>query len=226
MKGHNFQVLKSSKITTRKIFGMPFDSLYTECDLLMKKFKAMKNTIYILIIAVFAIFGCEGPVGPAGYDGLDGQDGLDGEEGYTFDYENVDFTDANGYTVSLPFPDNFQMLESDVVLVYLKWDDVDIDGNSYEVWRALPQTILFNNGFLQYNYDFTMLDVELMLDFEEGMILEPIDTDGWVARVVVVPALFGARTNIDYTNYEEVAEHFNLKPIEKEYEFKQRRSAL
>ncbi len=171
----------------------------------------MKNSIYILIIAVFAIFGCEGPegpMGPAGYDGIDGQDGLDGEEGYTFDYENVDFTEANDYTVSLPFPDNFQMLESDVVLVYMHEGYDDISGN--DIWRSLPIIELYNEGgYLQYEYDFTIDYVRIYLYSD----LSVLDEKDKIVRIVVVPAQFGARTDIDYNNYEEVAAHFNLKPF-------------
>ena len=52
-----------------------------------------------------------GPEGPAGQNG---------EEGFTFEFV-IDF-EAPDYQVFLPFPGDFRMLDSDVALVFLLWD--------------------------------------------------------------------------------------------------------
>ena len=76
---------------------------------------------------------------------------------FLFEFENVDFN-APDYEVFLDFPDGFETLSSDVALVYFLWDVVEIDGSDFEVWRQLPQSVLTQDGTLQYNFDFSMKD--------------------------------------------------------------------
>jgi len=150
--------------------------------------------------------GPEGPMGPQGEKG---------ESGYVFEFENVTFTSPD-YEVILPFPDNFESLSSDVVLAYMLWDVVNIDGIDTEVWRQLPQTILTNQGILQYNFDFTMVDVRLFMDaeFDLGQ-LGAIDTDDWVVRLVVVPGDFwnSSRIASNEIPYNELKESLGLPDL-------------
>src|SRR5690606_28527367 len=121
----------------------------------------MKFSFYILLIFAFGVISCteyvEGPQGPQGPPGIDG---LNGEEAYTFDYE-VDFRSPD-YSVLIDFPGDFQMLPSDVVQVYLLWSIVD----DAEIWRALPQSVIMDQGLFQYNFDFTMDNVSIFLEAE------------------------------------------------------------
>lgn len=181
----------------------------------------MRSISIICLAFVFAFFSCEGPVGPPGPPGQDGLDGLDGVniEGYTFEYENIDFTSGNEYAVTLNFPETFQMLESDVVLVYLLWG---VDGET-PIWRALPNTVFSDYGNIQYNFDFTIYDVLLFMDSDFLLTEIPAEEqdaffNDWIARVVVVPAQFedsGRVAAIDFTDYYQVIEHFNIddKPL-------------
>jgi hypothetical protein len=103
-----------------------------------------------------------------------------------------------------------------VVLVYLLWDVVDIEGVPTEVWRQIPQTILTNNGLLQYNFDFTMVDIRLFLDAEFDLsLLGAIDTDDWVVRAVVVPGDFWSSGRIasDEIAYEDLEEMLGLPEL-------------
>ena len=174
----------------------------------------MKRLGYIIPIFLLALFSCEisgvdGPVGPQGPEGPAGQNG---EEAFTFEFE-IDF-EAPDYQVFLPFPGDFQMLESDVALVYLLWGQEEVDEETLDIWRALPQTIITEEGFLQYNFDFTVTDVSLFLDSNYDLsTLGPDFLDDWVVRVVVVPAQFvstNGRTGLDLTDYHAVAAFFNI----------------
>ena len=152
--------------------------------------------------------GPVGPQGPQGRDGQDGLDGLDGEEAYVFEYENVSFTGPD-YEVILPYASDFEALTSDVTLVYFLWD-VDSEGN--EIWRALPQSLITPDGLLQYNFDWTTLDVRLFLDAEFSLdMLTAADTDNWIVRLVVVPGQFWSGGRKSVPSYEEVKAKYNLK---------------
>ena len=155
-------------------------------------------------------------VGPVGPQGEDGEQGPKGDSGFVFEFEQVDFT-APDYEVYLPFPDNFESLSSDVALVYFLWDVVKIDGVDTEVWRQIPQTILTNDGILQYNFDFSMVDVRLFIDADfDRDLLGAIDTDDWVVRVVIVPGDFwnSSRLSADALSYENVKEMFGLPELD------------
>jgi hypothetical protein len=187
---------------------------------------------FLFLIAVLAACdGSEGPVGPQGPPGVPGEDGVN-IESFVFEYENVDFT-APEYTVTLAFSEdfNFEGQNTDVVLAYLLWDVVEIDGVPTDVWRALPQSLITENGLLQYNYDFTSFDAQLFLstDFDKSL-LEPIDTDDWIVRLVVVPGKFfnpdGKMENVNLDDYHEVIEAMGYpkKPLPDSYNDIERRN--
>ncbi|WP_370087480.1 hypothetical protein [Ekhidna sp.] len=167
----------------------------------------MKGLNTLLIFCLIGLSGCyfgDGPRGPRGYDGRDGIDGANGEESYVFEYE-FSFT-APDYSQLLLLPDDFTMFDSDAMLVYFLWEVTEDD---IEVWRALPQTLYFEDGALSYNYDYTKLDARVFLDGTVNLDgLGAAYTDNWIARVVVVPAQFSGR--IDYSDYEAVKAYFNL----------------
>jgi hypothetical protein len=175
-----------------------------------------------LILAVNLIFlgscnfngqdGAPGPQGPRGPQGPAGQDGQNGQEAFVFEYVDLTFSAANEYGLLLELPSDFEMLESDVLLVYFLYDyfeDEDLD-----LWRALPQTEFTEFGTLIYNYDFTLFDVNLFMDANFDLNrLGARFTDNWIARVVVVPGQFtNARTTdpVDFKDYKAVIEHYNI----------------
>lgn len=180
----------------------------------------MKSIIKVLIIVmVTGLSSCisdeVGPVGPTGPQGNDGPQGEKGESGYVFEYEDLNFT-APKFELFLPFPDDFETLSSDVALVYLLWDVVDVGGVATEVWRQIPQTILTDLGTLQYNFDFSVADIRLFMDADFDLTkLGADDTDNWVARVVIVPGDFwnSARMASGGLPYNEVKEMLGLPDL-------------
>jgi len=185
----------------------------------MKKIKLLFGIAAI----VFAV-GCEGPAGPPGPPGFDGLDGLDGQDGINILGQVLEiegtFELENDYSIFYEFPQTVEVFESDVVLVYILWEQVDDPdgGDPIDVWRLLPQTRILDQGLLQYNYDHTFLDVTIFLesDFDLGTLL-PGDTDNQVFRIAVVPASFGSDASIDLTNLESVmnAMKFDDESVEK-----------
>ena len=180
----------------------------------------MKKLInFIAVVAIVAVSSCisdnVGPAGPQGPQGPQGPEGPQGESGFVFEYEEVTFTDPD-YDVILPFPENFESLPSDVALVYLLWEIVEIDGIDTEIWRQVPQTVLTDQGILQYNFDFSMVDVRLFLEAEFDLAkLGAEDTDNWIARVVIVPGDFwnSSRLDADNLGYNELKELLGLPDL-------------
>ncbi len=188
----------------------------------MEKIKTFFRIKALLgLFAVALLFGCEGPEGPPGLPGRDGFDGQDGVNilGQVVEIQGT-FSPENDFSIFFEFPQNVEVLESDVVLVYLLFEQVDDPngGDPIDVWRLLPQTRIVDQGLLQYNYDHTFLDVNIFLesDFDLGLLL-PGDTDDQIFRIAVVPAEFSTDSSIDLSNLDELmgAMEFEVQSIER-----------
>lgn len=156
----------------------------------------MKKLASILIaFSALILISCEGEMGPPGEDG-----GLE----YATIYEiEGDFTSDNEYSFSFVFPNN-GIYDTDIVLVYILWDVVD----GLDLWRLCPQTVVLDQGVIQYNFDYTYQDVMVFLDFTvpEGS-LKPAETDNQVFRIAVVPADFAALKSVDVSDINTILQH-------------------
>ncbi len=163
-----------------------------------------------LTLFLMACDGSDGPPGPPGRDGLDGQDGTN-ILGQVLEIQGS-FTPQNNYSLSFEFPQTVEVFESDVVLVFLLFDQTqDSNGDPVDIWRLLPQTRILDQGLLQYNYDHTFLDVTIFLesDFDLGTLL-PGDTQNQVFRIAVIPADFAAG-KMDRTNLSAIMQSLNVR---------------
>ncbi|GIL22139.1 MAG: hypothetical protein BroJett042_06520 [Bacteroidota bacterium] len=162
----------------------------------------MKKLMFLLIAVVG--FACEGPMGPPGEDGE-----IIASKAFEI---QVDFNEANNYAHLEEY--GFNVLASDVTLVYALWGSE----NGKDIWRLLPQQVFFEEGLLQYNFDFTDVDVNIFMDATFPLsALSSEWTDDQVFRVVVVPADLVGRPN--YADYEATMARFNLsdKDFQKRY---------
>lgn len=141
----------------------------------------MKRLLTIISVFALLITACEGPPGPPGPPGYDG---IDGGIIVSSAFEIViDFNSSNNYEYIEPY--GFDVYPSDVTLVYVLWETID----GQDVWRLMPQTVIFDDGTLIYNYDFTQQDVRFFLDGDINFnSLDDVWTQNQVFRVVVVPA--------------------------------------
>ena len=168
----------------------------------------MKTIITTLLITAAVIFtSCEGPMGPPGFDGIDGIDGVN-ILGQVKEIQG-DFTPGNNYRLFYEFPNNFEIYDGDVVLVYILWEVTD----NLDVWRLLPQTVVLNEGILQYNYDFTLADVSIFL---EGTVpfntLLPAETDNQIFRIAVLPAELAMDKSLDVSDLNSMMNKMNIDP--------------
>ncbi|MDF9797754.1 hypothetical protein OKW21_003017 [Catalinimonas alkaloidigena] len=181
----------------------------------------MKRFTLPFFCALFCFLSaCDGPVGPEGPigpQGPPGEDGLDGVNilGSVFEIEG-DFSSENEYGFGFEFPeDEIEVFESDVVLVYISWEQIEVtDEPPINIWRLLPQNAFLDGGTLQYNFDHTFVDVNIFLDGTVDLsTLGTEYTQDQIFRVVVLPADYStsnARKDVDYSNYEEVIRTFGL----------------
>ena len=178
---------------------------------LMKKFSLLLSLATALLT-----LSCEGPTGPPGLPGPPGQNGLDGINilGQVYDITR-DFTPSNGYSIFSVFAEDapsVEVYETDVVLVYILWEQVDDPSGPIDVWRLLPQTRLLNQGILQYNYDYTFLDVSIFLEstFDLGT-LAPGDTDNQTFRIAILPADGVGAAKLDVSNMQAVLDYLGVQ---------------
>lgn len=167
--------------------------------------KTLTGIIFLFALAVLS--SCEGPVGPPGQDG-------ESLFGTVFQFQD-DFTPENEYSLYYEFPQSITVYETDVVLVYIRWKQVeDNSGETVDVWRLLPQTVdLGDRGILQYNYDYTFNDVEIFLDGTVDFnTLPPADTDNQAFRIVVFPADFITQKGLDINDYNLMMKSLKVTP--------------
>ncbi|SHK43760.1 hypothetical protein SAMN04488007_3088 [Maribacter aquivivus] len=174
-----------------------------------------KLNLFIGALATLFFISCEGPQGPAGFDGFDGVDGLDGADGVNILGQVMDiegtFTLDNDYSIFYEFPQTIEVFETDVVLVYMLWDVTeDSNGESVDIWRLMPQTRILDQGLLQYNFDYTFLDVNIFLESDFDLSTLPAgDTDNQVFRIAVLPAE-SSTGKLDTSNINSVMVHLGI----------------
>lgn len=170
--------------------------------------------MFLLASALF-LWNCEGEPGPPGPPGNTGPQGPQGPQSIALMYEVIfDLNQGNGWTAFYEFPADDEIYIEDVVLVYLLWEQQDIGGETFDVWRLMPVNFYENDGVVSMLYDFTAIDVKLFAEaaFE---LNTNIAYQEEIARIVVIPADYSANARVNYQDYYAVAEAFGLpdKPV-------------
>ena len=160
----------------------------------------MKKLSFLFAFIAISFTSCSsdepGPPGPPGEPGVN-------IVGQTFEFEDVDFeyfADGNFYATVIDIPAEIEVLSSDAVLVYRR--EV-IDGT--ETWSMIPQNFFLEGGTIQYVFNHTPDDIELLID--GNFDLSTLDggfTQNQFFRFVVVPSDFALDTGVDVSNYEAV----------------------
>ncbi len=168
----------------------------------------MKHLSKLLLACSILFISCEGDPGPPGRDGLDGLDGLDGTTliGTVFETNPVTFEQSNDFSTTFSFPTEFEVFNTDVVLVYLLEDVVgDGNGGQADIWTLLPQTFFLQEGTLLYTFNHTFFDVAIFLDGNYDLSFTPAGfTQDQIFRIVVVPADAFEASDIDPANFQQV----------------------
>lgn len=171
----------------------------------------MKKLLSLLVVASVFFVSCSsdgepGPPGPPGQDGIDGVNVV----GQAFEI-NVDFIESADYSIFADIPTNIEVLDSDIVLVY--WLEFEDNGN--DVWNLIPQTIYFDDGQFQYNYNHTAFDVNIYLQGNIDLnTLGERYTQDQVFKIVVLPVDYAENNNVDVSDYQQLKSQLNIKEFE------------
>jgi hypothetical protein len=167
-----------------------------------------KLTSILLILAAIISTSCEGPMGPPGLPGQDGNALI----GTIFEIKG-DFTPENEYKLFFEFPEDFKIYDTDIVLVYILWEQTD---NQTDIWRLLPQTVVLKSDegtdVLQYNFDYTVADVQVFLEgtFDFSTLL-PGEWQNQIFRIAVLPADFTSKKSVDVGNFNSIINSKEIK---------------
>ncbi len=170
--------------------------------------KKIASLLFVTALFFTACTGSQGPPGPPGPPGNTGTPGSDGNIIASSAFEiDVTFNADNNYSYIEDY--GFEVLESDVTLVYRLWTNSD----ESTAWRLLPQTVTFTTGKnLTYNFDFTQTDVRFFLDGTVDFSALPAQwTANQVFRVVVIPA---DNVGVDFSNINEVMQSYHIENFE------------
>lgn len=164
----------------------------------------MKKIFLLFALVTFSFTACSDDDGERGPQGPPGEPGVN-ILGQTFEFEDVDFDyyeDGNFYATVITIPSEIEVLESDAILVYRR--EV-IDGT--ETWSMIPQNFFLEEGTIQYVFNHTPDDIELLIDGNFDLSqLDGAYTQNQFFRFIVVPSNFALDTGVDISDYEAVME--------------------
>ncbi|MDT0293839.1 collagen-like protein [Mesonia ostreae] len=159
-----------------------------------------------LILGIFLAAGllaCEGDRGPQGPPGQNGTAFI----GQTYEYENVNFVyeSANNlYATLLNVPPEIEILPSDAILVY-RLEEQIVNGNIIETWSLIPKNFFVPQGTIQYLYNHTDADVELLINGNFNLSgLDTGFTNNQIFRFVVIPSDFAKDPKINIQTFDEL----------------------
>ncbi|PIE50856.1 MAG: hypothetical protein CSA38_01040 [Flavobacteriales bacterium] len=127
-----------------------------------------------------------------------------------YDLRNINFTYTNsdGWTIYKEFLN--PLVGSDMLLIYRMSDTTN---NGSPVWQQIPRTLYLSQGELDYDFDFSRDDIRIMAGGNYDISTTPAFLENQTFRIVIVPGSTTGTSRMDFSDYEAVAEHFNLKNV-------------
>lgn len=178
----------------------------------------MKKLFLLFTIIGLGLTSCsnDGEVGPQGPQGPPGEDGLDGLYGYTYEVTlDLDYYDNLGYysnIIEIPESADTPNPDGDAILMYRQEIATADDGSDIVTWSMLPQNFFVEQGTIQYVFNHSALDIELILEGNfDVSTLEAGFTEDQTFRFVVVPSDYASNSGVDISNYNAVKQSLNIK---------------
>lgn len=114
-----------------------------------------------------------------------------------FEVNNVNFTDAGDFTVTVPLDPT--IYSSDVVLVY-RLAGADPLGD--DIWEPIPTSYSLNEGELKFFTDFSVNSVAIYLESDFDPMLRQDFSLNQTFRIVIVPGYFS--NTVDTNDFDAV----------------------
>jgi len=170
------------------------------------------SVICMTILAVAFMASCRGPQGPAGHDGHDGNDANVSSSTVTVKSSEWEWNDVNGqWVVTIDYPAiNNNVYNYGAVLVYM-----DVNGT----WSQVPLTYYYQDLDNQGNTINCEASIEVATLSDGGVRLFWTESDFYDEMrpethdfkiVAIEAAVYGARSDVDYSSYEAVKTAFQL----------------
>ncbi|WP_138940627.1 hypothetical protein [Aquimarina agarivorans] len=175
--------------------------------------KNIKNLLIGLLSMSFLMVSCEGPTGPPGRNGTNGASGDDFSSTVIFEIEGQNFIEENQFVVTTDIPDNIAITDGDLIFVYRR---SRLNSTNGEVWELLPTNFFLEAGTLQYSFNHTSLDVDIVLDtnFELNMLTDQDISDfltNQKFRIAVINSVdFNAQNGAKFADYTTVSQGAKL----------------
>jgi len=129
--------------------------------------------------------------------------------GEVFEVNNVFFTAAGNYSITVPLDP--VIYNNDVVLVY-RLTGSDAQGN--DVWSITPNIVYNDAGEARYTSDFSINSVVIYLDSDYDITLTPQLLQNQVFRIVIVPGSSNGQAKsakvADYSDYNAVIKQYGI----------------
>ncbi len=168
----------------------------------------MKKLFTLLCITAFIFTSCSNDDDFVDFDTI----------GTTIDLEPITFGQPD-FAATFSFFDNgIDVFDSDVVTVFRR---EGTSNNGEAIWEPLPTaSVFFINdatnaieGFLNYRYNFTIDDVEIVLDFDvpDANLVTAEFTTNQIFRIVIVPSDFIENKSVNVKDYESLSKALKLE---------------
>jgi hypothetical protein len=164
----------------------------------------MKHILSFISVFTLLLTACTADQGPPGFNGNDGVNLV----GQSFQ-RTIDFLPESGYEKFIQIPLTIELLETDMTLAYILWEQDQFTGN--DVWRLIPQIVYTDSGEqFQYNYDYSFDEVRLFIDAPINFNFNNLSTGATLNqtfKIVVLPVDLLNINDLDITNYDQVMEY-------------------
>ncbi|MCK8520258.1 hypothetical protein M0D21_01695 [Aquimarina sp. D1M17] len=136
--------------------------------------------------------------------------------GSTFEI-TATFNAGNDYRIEAVVPNNIDVFDSDVALVYVL-DPIQSNAAQADVWEPLPRTFFFDGGgFAQFQFNFifdaqqNIASIDIFLESDDLAALAPDITDNQDFRIVIVPSSFAEDAKVDLKDFNAVQKALKLE---------------
>ncbi len=160
-----------------------------------------------LLLATIGFFGLQSCTINDGTPGRDGFDGQDAPINQVFEISRT-FNNNNSFRTEFIF--NQQTFASDKVLAFRLTVS---SNNGADVWKPLPQTFYFNNGTLDYSfeYDFTQYDINIFMNGNDLNSIPTAFRTNQTFRIMIIPGSLRNKSEINKTlSYEEAIAKYKI----------------